>query len=91
MLTVLYILIASVTALAAYRRLLRLRKGDTPFCGRCGYNLTGLTSPRCPECGSLLSKVPVVRGTLVIERSLRIWLVVGMLLMLVIPVAIAIR
>ena|GEM_PF-963481 len=23
----------------------------TPRCLRCGYNLTGLTSPRCPECG----------------------------------------
>ncbi|MCP4251248.1 MAG: hypothetical protein GY778_29780 [bacterium] len=22
-----------------------------PTCPNCGYNLTGLTSPRCPECG----------------------------------------
>jgi hypothetical protein len=24
------------------------------FCGKCGYNLTGLTSERCPECGEAL-------------------------------------
>ena len=23
----------------------------TPECCSCGYNLTGLTTPRCPECG----------------------------------------
>jgi hypothetical protein len=23
-----------------------------PVCPRCSYNLTGLTEPRCPECGS---------------------------------------
>ncbi len=90
MLTVVYILIASIPVLAACRKLLRLRKGETPYCGKCGYNLTGLSSPRCPECGGLLSEVPVVRGELAIGRSLRIWLVVGMLLMLVIGVAAAI-
>lgn len=24
------------------------------FCRKCGYNLTGLTSDRCPECGETL-------------------------------------
>lgn len=23
-----------------------------PICRRCGYNLTGLNEPRCPECGT---------------------------------------
>lgn len=26
------------------------------FCSQCGYNLTGLTSERCPECGILLDR-----------------------------------
>ena len=33
------------------RELLRRTATETAFCGKCGYNLTGLTSDRCPECG----------------------------------------
>ena len=29
----------------------RLSRRDRGLCRRCGYNLTGLTQPRCPECG----------------------------------------
>jgi hypothetical protein len=29
----------------------RYRRRTRGFCVRCGYNLRGLTSPRCPECG----------------------------------------
>lgn len=39
------------------------RTGDTPFCKPCGYNLTGLTSDRCPECGRLITDDNIVRGT----------------------------
>ena len=38
------------------------REGDTPHCRKCAYNLTGLTSERCPECGSPVSGRNVVRG-----------------------------
>jgi len=31
---------------------LELRELDQPFCARCGYLLIGLTSRRCPECGT---------------------------------------
>jgi hypothetical protein len=25
---------------------------EPPICDKCGYDLTGLTEPRCPECGT---------------------------------------
>ena len=35
---------------------------DFPYCRKCRYNLTGLTSERCPECGSLTAEVGVIVG-----------------------------
>ncbi len=34
------------------RRLLRKKRNE---CLECGYNLTGLTEPRCPECGTSIA------------------------------------
>lgn len=31
-----------------------VRRGTTPHCPECDYNLTGLTAGRCPECGLAL-------------------------------------
>lgn len=39
------------------------RAGQTPFCRRCSYNLTGSVSGRCPECGTLLSEKAIIHGT----------------------------
>lgn len=39
------------------------RRGDAPHCRKCGYNLTGISSQRCPECGQTLVGGAVVRGT----------------------------
>lgn len=41
-------LVVSLRQLAAQRRRERL----APLCQRCGYSLKGLSSSRCPECGS---------------------------------------
>ncbi len=38
------------------------RIGEEAFCRRCGYSLRGLSSNRCPECGTLLSPANVLRG-----------------------------
>jgi len=38
------------------------RRGDTPHCRKCGYNLTALTSERCPECGTEVSPKTTVQG-----------------------------
>lgn len=35
----------------------RPRPATEPQCGKCGYNIRGLPSPICPECGSDLRKV----------------------------------
>ena len=41
-----------------YRRAARRAKG---LCLKCGYNLTGLVEPRCPECGTAMSPDQVNR------------------------------
>jgi hypothetical protein len=48
------------------------RRGETPFCRTCGYNLTGLVSERCPECGTALGPATIILG----ERRRR-WVVIG--------------
>lgn len=45
------------------------RRGESPYCRRCGYSLIGLESLRCPECGTELADHAVVRG----ERIRRPW------------------
>jgi hypothetical protein len=44
------------------RGLRRRRSGDEPHCRRCGYSLTALTSPNCPECGTPISPATTVYG-----------------------------
>ena len=36
--------------------------GDAPHCRKCQYNLTGITSQRCPECGRNIDAKLVIRG-----------------------------
>src|SRR5262245_1531846 len=68
------------------------RRGNTPHCRRCRYNLTGLnaTDPaaRCPECGALLTRAAaVVQG----ERRyhLRRLSLAAFVVVLVIPICCA--
>lgn len=49
----------------------RSRRGTAPHCRKCGYNLTGLPSNRCPECGTVVTAKTVVLG----ERRRRLALI----------------
>ena len=63
-------------ASAAFAR----RRGDTRFCRKCGYDLTGNTSGRCSECGSdLAARNAVVIGT---RHRRRARVIVGLVLLL---------
>lgn len=50
---------------ALVREIRRRRRRRHGFCLKCGYNLTGLPEPRCPECGTPFA----VRSTDEIHKS----------------------
>jgi len=50
--------VALVLIVSAPRR--SLREGQHLLCGQCTYDLTGLDSDRCPECGALIRDVGTV-------------------------------
>lgn len=50
------------------------RRGYTPYCKRCGYNLTGLDlvsvlENKCPECGTVSGPATVVFGDRIIRQG----------------------
>lgn len=51
------------------------RVGDAPHCRKCGYNLTGLPSEACPECGSSCTGRGVAVGR---KQRLRSAIVAGL-------------
>jgi|GEM_PF-7062181 len=57
----------------------RLRPNSGPRCGGCGYNLTGSTTNRCPECGALFIEAGIITESRVQSRA-RFW--IGLLLVL---------
>ena len=86
------ILLALAAAVWLAIELLPRRRGSTPHCRRCRYNLTGLnaddSAARCPECGALLSRAgALVKG----ERRYRPARLVGaaVLVALLAPIACA--
>jgi hypothetical protein len=61
-------LAVTLTGLLLLVRGLRGRKVNTdPLCRKCRYDLTGLVSERCPECGSVVAEV----GTITSHRHRR--------------------
>ena len=57
------------------------RRGTEPRCGRCGYNLTGSQSDRCPECGLRFIEAGVVKGSP--ASRARLW--IGLALLMLLP------
>ncbi|MCH8969853.1 MAG: hypothetical protein IIA66_12140 [Planctomycetes bacterium] len=49
-----------------YLRRVRTRNG---LCGDCGYNLFGLPSERCPECGAAIRPIPAQKPQVGAERE----------------------
>ena len=57
-------------ALWLLRHRLRGRRITEPACRKCGYYVTGLPEPRCPECGADLTKVGVIDPANVLYRPI---------------------
>ncbi len=86
------LLLLSFSAIASLAGLLQIlialfpkRKGDTPYCRKCRYNLTGTDraapAARCPECGAALQKPAAIRiGERRVRRTL---LLAGLMCLLV--------
>src|SRR5262245_48694231 len=56
------------------------RRGGAPHWSTCEYNLTGIQSNRCPECGAELTPKTIVRG----RRQHRMAvLITGMMLLVI--------
>lgn len=51
-----------LVATLAFCPLHRGANSDLSRCEHCGYNLTGLTEPRCPECGTPFPRILLTSG-----------------------------
>lgn len=61
MISLMFLGMAAVTLLVSRWACSPARQADAwPRCGKCNYNLTGCTSNRCSECGSLLIEAGIV-------------------------------
>ena len=63
------LIVTLVAGLFILTALFPRRTGQTPFCRKCRYNLTGLARKRCPECGEKLSSMnAVIIGSRTVRR-----------------------
>jgi len=60
MVLLLVLTLTTTLLLAAYFLFVRKQRSD-PSCGNCGYAARGISTLTCPECGSDLREVGIVR------------------------------
>ncbi len=75
MLAVVVCLLVGIYLIATSRRTV----AAGPRCGHCGYNLTGSTANRCPECGRLFIEAGIVTTPITSLRKRRL---IGIVLIL---------
>ena len=64
------ILVAYLTSRTAYSKMRwKFIESDGRYCEKCGYDLTGNVSGRCPECGSPIATQAPADATSVEESS----------------------
>ncbi|MBI4719193.1 MAG: hypothetical protein HY763_15450 [Planctomycetes bacterium] len=51
-----------------YVRGWRAARDHPPTCSRCGYNLSGLSHCRCPECGTSYTLEALWKSAIVVRR-----------------------
>ena len=66
--------LTSSVAAALFWRHSKRSEPAAPRCGRCGYPVVGLSSERCPECGSFFAEVGVD-----VPRGVAWWINAGLL------------
>ncbi len=62
----------------------RRKVGPGPRCGQCGYNLTGATENRCPECGRPFIEAGIVTNPVTSLRKRR-WIGIVLIVAPLIP------
>lgn len=77
------------SAWVGWRKLRHPRQVGEPYCRRCNYQLTALTSDSCPECGLVLTSRHRVIGRHVPRRRIIASLLAGSVLMLTYVVMLA--
>jgi class 3 adenylate cyclase/predicted RNA-binding Zn-ribbon protein involved in translation (DUF1610 family) len=63
--------IALILVIMFFVRRRRAARLADPTCGSCGYIVTGLTTFTCPECGSDLRQVGIIRGSVAKAKPAR--------------------
>jgi hypothetical protein len=64
------IVLIHAAAFLIYQGWFPRRSGTDAYCRKCGYNLRGLQTDSCPECGNFLTSTTIVKGQRIRRNSL---------------------